>query len=47
MVLEAVEEDEGWATNRVTPGKYANQDDTDDGIASQLARQLAARMVSP
>jgi hypothetical protein len=21
MVLEAVEEDEGWATNRVTPGK--------------------------
>ncbi len=39
MVLEAVEEDEGWATNRVTPGKVilGNLDGIEAGVR-QLIR---------
>lgn len=41
MVLEAVEEDEGWATNRVTPGKVilGNLDGIDAGVR-QMIRSL-------
>jgi hypothetical protein len=40
MVLEAVEEDEGWATNRVTPGKVilGNLDGIEAGVR-QMIRQ--------
>lgn len=38
MVLEAVEEDEGWATNRVTPGKVilGNLDGIEAGVRQML-----------
>lgn len=41
MVLEAVEEDEGWATNRVTPGKVilGNLDGIEAGVR-QMIRKL-------
>lgn len=40
MVLEAVEEDEGWATNRVTPGKVilGNLDGIEAGVR-QMTRK--------
>jgi hypothetical protein len=40
MVLEAVEEDEGWATNRVTPGKVilGNLDGIEAGVRQMLRR---------
>jgi len=38
MVLEAVEEDEGWATNRVTPGKVilGNLDGIEAGVRQMI-----------
>jgi hypothetical protein len=40
MVLEAVEEDEGWATNRVTPGKVilGNLDGVEAGVRQMIRR---------
>jgi len=40
MVLEAVEEDEGWATNRVTPGKVilGNLDGIEAGVRQMLRK---------
>ncbi|HXV04599.1 MAG TPA: hypothetical protein VFP23_01690 [Solirubrobacterales bacterium] len=40
MVLEAVEEDEGWATNRVTPGKVilGNLDGVEAGVRQMLRK---------
>jgi hypothetical protein len=40
IVLEAVEEDEGWATNRVTPGKVilGNLDGIEAGVRQMLRR---------
>lgn len=40
MVLEAVEEDEGWATNRVTPGKVilGNLDGIDAGVRQMIRK---------
>lgn len=40
MVLEAVEQDEGWATNRVTPGKVilGNLDGIEAGVRQMLRR---------
>jgi hypothetical protein len=40
MVLEAVEQDEGWATNRVTPGKVilGNLDGVEAGVRQMLRR---------
>jgi hypothetical protein len=40
MVLEAVEEDEGWATNRVTPGKVilGNLDGIEAGVRQMIRR---------
>jgi hypothetical protein len=40
MVLEAVEEDEGWATNRVTPGKVVlgNLDGIEAGVRQMIRR---------
>jgi hypothetical protein len=60
LVLDALEADEGWATNRVTPGKvilgnldgieagvrHADQRRSEDGIASQLVRQLSDPQLS-
>jgi hypothetical protein len=41
MVLEAVEEDEGWATNRVTPGKVilGNLDGIEAGVRQMIRRE--------
>jgi hypothetical protein len=41
MVLEAVEEDEGWATNRVTPGKVilGNLDGFEAGVRQMLRKR--------
>ncbi len=41
MVLEAVEEDEGWATNRVTPGKVIlrNLDGIETGVRQMIRRR--------
>ena len=38
MVLEAVEEDEGWATNRITPGKVilGNLDGIEAGVRQMI-----------
>ncbi len=40
MVLEAVEEDEGWATNRVTPGKVilGNLDGVEAGVRQMIRK---------
>ncbi|HKI67655.1 MAG TPA: nucleotidyl transferase AbiEii/AbiGii toxin family protein [Solirubrobacterales bacterium] len=40
MVLEAVEEDEGWATNRVTPGKVilGNLDGIEAGVRQMIRK---------
>ncbi|SRR6266516_1117852 len=40
MVLEAVEDDEGWATNRVTPGKVilGNLDGIEAGVRQMIRR---------
>jgi Nucleotidyl transferase AbiEii toxin, Type IV TA system len=40
MVLEAVEEDQGWATNRVTPGKVilGNLDGIEAGVRQMIRR---------
>jgi len=40
MVLEAVEEDEGWATNRVAPGKVilGNLDGIETGVRQMLRK---------
>jgi hypothetical protein len=40
MILEAVEEDEGWATNRVTPGKVilGNLDGIEAGVRQMIRR---------
>ncbi|HET7054561.1 MAG TPA: hypothetical protein VFI09_11670 [Solirubrobacterales bacterium] len=40
MVLEAVEEDEGWATNRVTPGKVilGNLDGVETGVRQMIRK---------
>jgi hypothetical protein len=40
MVLEAVEEDEGWATNRVTPGKVilGNLDGIEAGVRRMIRK---------
>jgi Nucleotidyl transferase AbiEii toxin, Type IV TA system len=40
MVLEAIEEDEGWATNRVTPGKVilGNLDGVEAGVRQMIRR---------
>ena len=40
MVLEAIEEDEGWATNRVTPGKVilGNLDGIEAGVRQMIRR---------
>jgi hypothetical protein len=40
MVLEAVEQDEGWATNRVTPGKVilGNLDGVETGVRQMLRK---------
>lgn len=40
MVLEAVEQDEGWATNRVTPGKVilGNLDGIEAGVRQMLRK---------
>ncbi|HWM55895.1 MAG TPA: hypothetical protein VNO20_10960 [Solirubrobacterales bacterium] len=47
MVLEAVEEDEGWATNRVTPGKVilGNLDGIEAGVR-QMIRQAPLEIVT-
>jgi len=41
MVLEAVEEDEGWATNRVTPGKVilGNLDGIEAGVRQMIRKE--------
>lgn len=41
MVLEAVEDDEGWATNRITPGKVilGNLDGIEAGVR-QMVRKV-------
>jgi Nucleotidyl transferase AbiEii toxin, Type IV TA system len=41
MVLEAVEEDEGWATNRVTPGKVilGNLDGIEAGVRQMIRKR--------
>jgi hypothetical protein len=41
MVLEAVEEDEGWATNRVTPGKVilGNLDGIETGVRQMIRKE--------
>lgn len=41
MVLEAVEKDEGWATNRVTPGKaiLGNLDGIETGVRQMIRRE--------
>jgi hypothetical protein len=41
MVLEAVEADEGWATNRVTPGKVilGNLDGIETGVRQMLRKR--------
>ena len=49
MVLEAVEEDEGWATNRVTPGKVilGNLDGIEAGVRQMIRKvPLEAATVS-
>ena len=49
MVLEAVEEDEGWATNRVTPGKVilGNLDGIEAGVRQMIRKTpLEIAMVS-
>lgn len=52
MVLEAVEEDEGWATNRITPGKVilGNLDGIESGVWQMLRKAplevAAARLPS-
>jgi hypothetical protein len=40
MVLEAVEEDEGWATNRITPGKVilGNLDGIETGVRQMIRK---------
>ena len=40
MVLEAIEEDEGWATNRVTPGKVilGNLDGIEAGVRQMIRK---------
>src|SRR5262245_30432066 len=40
MVLEAVEGDEGWATNRVTPGKVilGNLDGVEAGVRQMIRK---------
>lgn len=40
MVLEAVEEDDGWATNRVTPGKVilGNLDGVEAGVRQMIRK---------
>ena len=40
MVLEAVEKDEGWATNRVTPGKVilGNLDGIEAGVRQMIRK---------
>ncbi|HZK15690.1 MAG TPA: nucleotidyl transferase AbiEii/AbiGii toxin family protein [Solirubrobacterales bacterium] len=40
MVLEAVEEDEGWATNRITPGKVilGNLDGIEAGVRQMIRK---------
>jgi hypothetical protein len=40
MVLEAIEEDEGWATNRVTPGKVilGNLDGIETGVRQMIRK---------
>lgn len=40
MVLEAVEEDDGWATNRVTPGKVilGNLDGIETGVRQMIRK---------
>ncbi|HEY0391702.1 MAG TPA: nucleotidyl transferase AbiEii/AbiGii toxin family protein [Solirubrobacterales bacterium] len=47
MVLEAVEEDEGWATNRVTPGKVilGNLDGIEAGVR-QMIRKIPLEVTS-
>lgn len=46
MVLEAIEADEGWATNRVTPGKVilGNLDGIDAGVR-QMIRKVPLEVV--
>lgn len=41
MVLEAVENDQGWATNRLTPGKVilGNLDGIETGIRQMIRRR--------
>jgi hypothetical protein len=41
MVLEAVEDDEGWATNRVTPGKVilGNLDGIETGVRQMIRKR--------
>lgn len=41
MVLEAVEDDEGWATNRVTPGKVilGNLDGIEAGVRQMIRKR--------
>jgi hypothetical protein len=43
MVLDALESDDGWATNRLVYGKVilGNLDGIEAGVVSQVARQLA------
>jgi Nucleotidyl transferase AbiEii toxin, Type IV TA system len=40
MVLEAIEEDEGWATNRITPGKVilGNLDGIETGVRQMIRK---------
>lgn len=47
MVLEAVEEDEGWATNRVTPGKVilGNLDGIEAGVR-QMTRKVPLELAA-
>jgi Nucleotidyl transferase AbiEii toxin, Type IV TA system len=47
MVLEAIEEDEGWATNRVTPGKVilGNLDGIEAGVR-QMVRKVPLEVTS-
>jgi hypothetical protein len=47
MVLEAIEEDEGWATNRVTPGKVilGNLDGIEAGVR-QMIRKVPLEVVT-
>jgi DNA-binding transcriptional regulator YiaG len=48
MVLEAVEQDEGWATNRVTPGKVilGNLDGIEAGVRQMIRKEPLEALAS-